>query len=279
VSIDQIKAQQLKHWNHVAAGWAAWLQWTEQNFRPLTAWLQTAVWQPGTRVLDVACGPGYPALAASAAVRPAGAVLATDISAAMITEASRFAEQRRADNIQFAEMDAEHLLFDSGAFDSVTNAYGLMFCSDPQRAIAEAYRVLKPGGRLAVVAWDEPARNPFFATIGGIARSVLSLPPIDLSAPGPFRFAAAGELERVMRAGGFTDLSIESLPMTFECSSVAEYIQIFSDFALKKRISGLSPADLDGFVAAVEQAAQPHMSGGRLRLLTTSRCALGTKLK
>ena len=57
---------------------------------------------------------------------------------------------RRADgldNIQFVEMDAEQLTFDDASFDAVTNAYGLMFCPDLPRAIGEARRVLRPGGR------------------------------------------------------------------------------------------------------------------------------------
>jgi SAM-dependent methyltransferase len=276
---DQFKSQQIKHWNHVARGWAAWFEWTERNFRPLTKWLQTvAGWRPGARVLDVACGPGYPALAAAAAVRPGGIVVAIDISAEMIAEASRRARATGIDNGRFLEMDAENLQFEAGSFDSLTNAYGLMFCPDPTRAIAEARRVLEPGGRLAIVTWDEPAKNPFFTLIGGVAREFLALPPVDPLAPGPFRFAAPGELERVLRAGGFPDVAVESLPMTFECASVSEYLKIFSDFALKKRIDALPPDVGARFADAVTEAARPFFhKDGRLRLTTTSRCASATR--
>lgn len=60
-SADRIKDQQRKHWNIVADGWAAWLEWIEPNFAPVTEWLrEAACWKPGAHVLDVACGAGYP---------------------------------------------------------------------------------------------------------------------------------------------------------------------------------------------------------------------------
>ena len=219
----QVKVQQTERWNQVAAGWATSSEWTDRNFHPLTMWLQTAAdWRPGARVLDVGCGPGYPSLAAAAAVRPGGIVTAIDISTEMIAEASRRASALGLGNVRFVEMDAERLQFDPNSFDAVMNVYGLMFCPDPERAIAEAYRVMNTGGHIVVITWGEPATNPFFTTIGEIARQFLSLPPVDPLAPGPFRFAASGELERVLQAGGFSDHIVDSLAMTFECASVAE---------------------------------------------------------
>src|SRR5712691_7611804 len=84
-----VKDRQRKHWDAVAAGWATWFDWTERNFAPLTAWIRDATpWRAGSRVLDVACGAGYPALAAARAVRPGGRVVATDLSSRMIAVAS-----------------------------------------------------------------------------------------------------------------------------------------------------------------------------------------------
>ena len=80
-----VKDRQRKHWDAVADGWAAWFDWTERNFAPLTEWLRDAApWRAGSRVLDVACGAGYPALAAARAVQPGGRVVATDLSRQMI---------------------------------------------------------------------------------------------------------------------------------------------------------------------------------------------------
>ena len=136
-----VKEQQKKHWNAVAGGWGTWLDWTSRNFQPIADWLGNAAhWQPGARVLDVACGSGFPALATAAAVRPGGTVVATDISPEMLAMASR-AKRDALDNVEFVEMDAEHLRFGDGEFDAVTNA--LRF--DVQLDLAARDRP-KPGG-------------------------------------------------------------------------------------------------------------------------------------
>jgi len=84
-AVQQFKEQQTRHWNSVAGGWAAWLAWTEREFAPLTEWFaERAGWAPGARILDVASGSGYPALAAAARVRPGGTVVASDISPDML---------------------------------------------------------------------------------------------------------------------------------------------------------------------------------------------------
>ena len=176
-----IREQQKKHWNAVAGGWAAWFDWTKRNFRPVTDWLRDAAgWKPGANILDVACGPGYPAFEAATCVQPRGSIIGADISPEMLAVASARAKADGLDNIRFVEMDAEQLTFDEGQFDAVTNAYGLMFSPDLARAVSEARRVLKPGGRFALVTWDEPVKSPFFSVITGVAAPFLSL-----AAPAP----------------------------------------------------------------------------------------------
>jgi ubiquinone/menaquinone biosynthesis C-methylase UbiE len=70
-----VREQQKKHWNAVAGGWAAWFDWTTRNFRPVADWFRDAAgWKPGARILDVACGAGFPALAAATSVRPGGTI-------------------------------------------------------------------------------------------------------------------------------------------------------------------------------------------------------------
>lgn len=263
-----------------AEGWDRWFEWYARNFAPPMAWCCEATGlKSGDMVLDIACGSGLPALAAARRVQPDGRVIATDIAAEMLTVAERRAGEAGLQNIEFREMDAEQLAFPDATFDAVTCAYALMFCPEPAQAVAEVRRVLKPGGRFAFVVWDDPTRSPFITVAGlSVARLFPAQPP-NPNAPGVFRFAEPGALESVLRAGGFTDWSIESLPMTLECESVAEYWRMFTDMAagIKAKIASLDDdgaARLRGFV---EAAANPYLSGSRLRLVATSLCATGRK--
>ena len=273
-----VKGIQRKHWNAVADGWAAWLEWTERNFAPISGWLrETGVWRPGTRILDVACGAGYPALAAAAVVAPEGRVVAADISPAMVAALDRRARSLGLTNVEVVETDAEQLPFEDEEFDAVTNTYGLMFCPDLQHAAAEAYRVLKPGGRTSIVTWDEPARSPFFATMLPLGATFLSLQPPKPDAPGPFRLSDPAVLETLLRESGFVDIVIERRTMVVECATADEYLQIFSDIAWKMRVASLPDADIARFRDAVVEATRPHAKDGRLHLAASSICASARK--
>jgi enediyne biosynthesis protein CalE5 len=277
-TVQRVKEQQAKHWDSVAAGWDGWLEWTERNFSSLSEWFtEAAGWAPGVRALDIACGAGYPALTGARRIQPDGRQVATDISPAMVAVVSRRASAVGLNNIECLEMDAENLRFDDQSFDAVTNAYGLMFCPDPTRAMTEAYRVLKGGGRFAFATWDDSSKSPFFDVITSIAAPILSLPAPDPAAPGPFRLASALRLDSMLRASGFSRVEVESRTATFECASVAEYCQLFSDVAWKARIAALTDAQLARFHDAVRHAAQPFMVNGRLRMIATSLCASGQK--
>ena len=96
----------------------------------------------GMRVLDVASGPGY--VAGGADARGARAV-GVDFAADRVAEA-----RRRLPSIEFREGDAENLAFDAASFDAVVCAFGILHMADPDRAIAEAYRVLRPDGALCI---------------------------------------------------------------------------------------------------------------------------------
>jgi len=271
------KAQQTQHWDGVAEGWAAWLSWTERNFAPVTEWLiEAAAWTPGVRALDVACGAGYPSLAAARCVGRRGRVVGVDISPAMI-DAARAAARAEGLDVELTPMDAEDLRFDARAFDAVTNVYGLMFCPDPPRAIAEACRVLDRGGRLAVVTWDEPSRSPFFSLITPIAAPFLGLQPPEAGRPGPFRFTSAPELSSLLRDAGLADVRVESRAASVECGSVDEYVQMFTDLAWRSRMARLTAANLAAIRSSVEAAAGQYLVDGRLRLTATSLCASARK--
>ena len=132
--------------------------WQDQLADARRALLDLASARPGQQVLDVACGTGLVALAVAQAVGPAGSVLGTDLSGAMVAAAARRAQDRGLAQARFLRMDAEALALADGSFDLVLCALGLMYVPDPAQALREMHRVLRPGGRLALAVWGERAR-------------------------------------------------------------------------------------------------------------------------
>ena len=148
--------------------WQAQLAGTQQ------ALLADAALAPGERVLDVACGTGLVGFAAARAVGAGGRVVGVDLSGAMVDAANRRALERQASNVSFARMDAEQLDLPDAGFDVVLCALGLMYLPEPERALREMRRVLRPGGRLAVAVWGERARCGWAALFGIVDAEVAS---------------------------------------------------------------------------------------------------------
>ncbi len=114
----------------------------------------------GQRVLDVACGTGVLARTAADRVQPGGAVAGLDRNEGMLAVA-----RRRAPTIDWQLGQAEALPFHDGAFDAVVSQFGLMFFDDRVAALREMWRVLKPGGRLAVAVWAALDEAPGYAAM------------------------------------------------------------------------------------------------------------------
>jgi SAM-dependent methyltransferase len=260
-------------------GWVKWHGWNERAMQPVTSWIcDASAAKAGEHVLDLGCGTGLPSLALAARVQPNGAVTAIDVSPEMLAAARKNAADVGLGNLVFREMSADSLDFDDASFDVVTSAFMLMFRPEPARTIAGARRVLKKGGRLAVVVWDAAETNPFFTTaLGPVARFV-SPPPTDPKGPGSFCLAG-GELEKVMRAAGFEEIRVQTLPFEIAFESIERHWEIFSEMAppVKAARETLGSADLARLKLAIAESLRPYTDGGRVMLRATCVCALATK--
>jgi demethylmenaquinone methyltransferase/2-methoxy-6-polyprenyl-1,4-benzoquinol methylase len=126
----------------------------DRSWRRLTV---EAVVQPGARVLDACCGTGDLAVAAEC---EGGIVTGLDFSARMLERA-----RRKSDSIVWVEGDLLALPFDDGSFDAATVGFGVRNVADLDRALAELHRVLRPGGRVAILEITRPrgVLKPFFS--------------------------------------------------------------------------------------------------------------------
>jgi len=121
--------------------------------RQAIAWLQPA---PGQRLLDLCCGTGDLALVLAEGVRPGGRVLGLDAAAAPLERARRRARRQPWLPLEFRQRDALATGLEAGWADGAVMAYGLRNLNDPAGALAELRRLLRPGGRAAILDFNRP---------------------------------------------------------------------------------------------------------------------------
>jgi ubiquinone/menaquinone biosynthesis C-methylase UbiE len=172
--------------------------WQAQLAAAREALMEEASLSPGERVIDVASGSGLAAFAAAGAVGPQGRVLGIDISGRMVETALVRAMDQPLANTSFARMDGEALALPSAGFDVALCALGLMYMPDPEEAVREMRRVLRPGGRMALAVWGERCRcgwAPAFPIVDAEVSSEVC--------PLFFRLGERDALAQIVEAVGF----------------------------------------------------------------------------
>jgi ubiquinone/menaquinone biosynthesis C-methylase UbiE len=195
--------------------------------------------QAGEYALDLAGGTGAAAIKMAERIGSSGTVTIVDLSPAMLEVAKQKAAARNLSNVSTRVMDAEELEYPDRSFDLITCAQAAMAFPNIKKALSEAMRVLKPGGRIGFTAWSLPARIPFLtfpsqAMIRQMApqpvKALLHLPVLGewllhrimaMRGPqgySPVRFGRPGTLERYLTAAGFQSVrrDLRAYPIEFE---------------------------------------------------------------
>ncbi|HZR99102.1 MAG TPA: class I SAM-dependent methyltransferase [Chloroflexota bacterium] len=199
-----------ENWTANAVSWRARRQQHAITTRDATEVVVAAARvRPGLRVLDLASGTGEPSLTLAERVGPDGHVTATDLVPEMLAAAEEGARERGLTNITFQQADAEALPFADQTFDVVTCRFGVMFFPNVGQALREVYRVLKPGGRVVLLAQGPLDQNPFFAMAHAAAAKYAPAPPPEPDAPHGLRFADARKLGAALRDAGFREVEAD----------------------------------------------------------------------
>ncbi len=211
---------------------------------------------PGERLIDIGAGAGGAALIA--AVR-GGDVVAIDASPGMVARIVGRANGtgRMAGRIRADVMDGMALGLPDAVFDAAISVFGVVLFPDADLGMREIARVLKPGGRAAIVTWTETERYELAARLLAAVAAVRGPQPAPAALPAQLRFREEGALRRLLGDAGFIDSTIVRVEERWRMPSarwLADRIAFAPGMAAMVDALGSDRAGvLDTFVAALER--------------------------
>jgi len=259
------------------AGWDEQADGYHRFFGPITAraigpLLDAAAVARGTRVLDVATGPGY--LAAACAARGAVAV-GVDVAREMVALAARLNPE-----LEFIQADAERLPFDDESFDAVLGSLAVPHFGRPERAAAELARVLAPDGWLGLSMWDLPGRNRVLGILIDAVAEVGPTPVPGIPAGPPiFRFSDDAELAGLLTGAGLADVTVATVSFTHRVGGVRELWEGLLGGTVRSRalLLGQSQEVRSRIRAVFDRLAGEYADGDGLELPVSFKVASGRK--
>jgi SAM-dependent methyltransferase len=247
-----------QQWGSSAEAWARAAEEEETGASAsATDWMLAAAGlQPGARVLELACGAGRVGLRAAEMVQPGGAVLCSDFSEEMVGAVEGRIARARIGNAEGRVLDAQDIDLEAESFDVVLCRFGYMLMADPQRALEESCRVLRPGGHLVLAVWGTAERNPWLGTIMGAVMDQLDAPPPEPGTPGPFALGEIARLRKILEDAGLVEVD------AVEIDTEQAYESIEGWWEQLRAVSGPLAALLDALPAAQAEAIKAAAFAG-----------------
>jgi ubiquinone/menaquinone biosynthesis C-methylase UbiE len=219
-------------WEEMAAGWEGDRRMVSESSRPVEAWLVDALDpQPGETVLELAAGVGDTGFAAAGRLGPSGKLVSTDFSTHMVEAARRRADEVGVSNAEFRTMDAERMELPDDSVDGVLCRWGYMLMADPVAALTETRRVLRPGGRVALSVWADPASHAWASVPARALYEHTGIEPPDPLAPGIFAMASERRTRELLAAAGLEPRRVEQVEMEWGFESPEHHWHYVMDLA------------------------------------------------
>lgn len=242
-------------WARVADKYdSVWSTSTRQFIPPL---LDAADVTEKVSLLDVGCGPGYVSVAAAErGAFPTG----LDFSREMIAIA-----QKMFPRIPFREGDAQNLPFPDGSFERVVANFALLHVAHPERACAEACRVLKPGGKFGFTVWAPASESPYAKIIDDAIAAHANI-KVDLPEGPPHHlYAGRAEFRQALERAGFDGASLTHTLHTIQWNVPTAHFIFDAERHAGVRTAGLlarqTPENLRAIQSAIENAVRPFAKG------------------
>jgi len=240
--LEQIREQQKASWNKFSIGWQKWdcllMGFSKPMGNEIIRFLNP---KDAEVVLDVASGTGEPGLTIATKLG-GGKVVISDLAENMIKISQENAARRGIENIETVVCDVCELPFPDQTFDAISCRFGFMFFPDMLLAAKEMMRVLKPGGRVATAVWNVPEKNYWVTAISSTINRNMEFPPVLPDAPGMFRCAESGLIQRLFQQAGFKNTSEKEVAGTLKCGTADVYWNLMTEVAAPV-VAALSKAD------------------------------------
>ena len=195
----------------------------------------------GQRVLDVCCGSGASAIPAAQCVAPGGSVLGVDLAEQMLERARAKAQEQGVDNVEFRTGDMLALGLADASFDAVVCVFGIFFVADIPAAVRALWRLVRPGGQLAITTWGprlfEPATTVFWETVRARRPDLYKgFNPWD-------RICDPASVRTALAAGGVTAQKVVAVSGTHQIRSPEDWWAIIMGSGYRGTVEQLAAAD------------------------------------
>ncbi|MFH1805442.1 MAG: methyltransferase domain-containing protein [Pseudomonadota bacterium] len=286
-----------RNWHHLSSDWLNWADQLAPAAQKINRHLIEALNLPALAraadgraltVLDLASGVGEPAFGLArmlagddesprdeAALH--GHVIASDIVPGMCAGLQARAQAGGIGNLSVVAADMENLPFGAGMMDAISCRFGVMFCADPDRALGEARRVLRPGGRAGFMVWGAMAENPLFGAMEDVLGRVLGTGfddcGHDICALADPALACAR-----MESAGFVEVGITTHTPVGRIPETAAFWVPQLEMLFGHVMRSATPGQIESIHSAMFDRLRPHIEDGHFRVPMCFHVVSGRKI-